>query len=196
MNPSIISIQNRLQKELPEKRFQHTLGVAYTSVALGFSLGYDKIENLYLAGLLHDNAKCCEDNELLKISEENGFPVSEVERRNPSLLHDRVGAFFARTKYNITDEVILKAIENHTTGRPQMSLEEKIIFISDYLEPSRCFKSSPTLTELRQLMYKDLDMVVCYILQNTIDFLKENNKEIDAKSFATLEYYKNRRNEQ
>lgn len=193
MNPSILSIQNKLQKELPEKRFQHTLGVAYTSVAIGFSLGYANPEILYLAGLLHDNAKCYTDEELLKISEENGFFISEVEKRNPSLLHDRVGALFARTKYNITDDIILKAIENHTTGRPEMSIEEKIIFVSDYLEPSRCFKSSPTLTELRQLMYKDIDAVVYHVLQNTIDYLKENNREIDTKSLITLDYYKNRR---
>ena len=100
-------------------------------------------------------------------------------------------------KNNFHDKkIIQKAIENHTTGRPQMSIEEKIVFISDYLEPSRCFNSSPTLAELRQLMYKDMDAVVCHILQNTINYLIENNKEIDEKSYKTLDYYRNRRNVQ
>ena len=69
--------------------------------------------------------------------EKYNLEISEIERKNPSLLHAKLGAYLAKDKYDIEDEEILMAIRSHTTGRPGMSLLEKIVYIADYMEPGR-----------------------------------------------------------
>ena len=73
----------------------------------------------------------------IKMCEKYNLEISEIERKNPSLLHAKLGAYLAKDKYDIEDEEILMAIRSHTTGRPGMSLLEKIVYIADYMEPGR-----------------------------------------------------------
>ena len=77
------------------RRFEHTLGVEYTSAALAMRYGGD-LENARVAGLLHDCAKCLSNEKMLSICKKNHIPVTEVERKNPFLLHAKVGACLAR----------------------------------------------------------------------------------------------------
>ena len=169
------------------KRFLHTLGVEYTSAALAMKYGVP-VYNAQLAGLLHDCAKCISDEKLIKICEKNNLPVTDVERRNPYLLHGRVGAFLAKEEYKITDKDILNAIEWHTTGRPGMSELEKIVFIADYIEPGR--KNASNLDEVRILAFEDLDLTLIRILHDILQYLKSSDKgEIDPKTLETYEYY-------
>ena len=168
------------------KRFTHTLGVEYTACAL--AMKHDiPLFSAQLAGLLHDCAKCLEDEKLIKICDKNHLSVSEVERRNPYLLHGRVGAFLAKTKYEVTDEDILNSIEWHTTGRPGMSALEKIIFIADYIEPSR--KNAPNLTLVRKMAFEDLDQTMIKILEDILSYLKSQGGEIDPMTLKTYHYY-------
>ena len=80
----------------------------------------------------------------IRICEKNKLSCSNFEINHPYLLHGKVGAYIAKTKFDIDDEEILQAITWHTTGRPNMSLLEKIIFVADYIEPAR----NPTKSEL------------------------------------------------
>ena len=89
------------------------------------------VNKAYLAGLLHDCAKGMSDDDRLDICKKKGIYVSEVEYDNPSLLHAKVGAYLAKTVYEIDDEEILSAITYHTTGRAEMTLLEKIVFSAD-----------------------------------------------------------------
>ena len=129
-------IEKKLSKYLDEDRFQHTMGVMYTSACLAMVHGYD-IKDAQVSGLLHDCAKCIPNKKKLKMCSEHNIPVSDFERSHPFLLHSRLGAYIAHEKYGIDDQEILSAINYHTTGRREMSLLEKIIYIADYLEPGR-----------------------------------------------------------
>lgn len=179
-------IRKAMEKCQDAKRFEHTLGVAYTAAALAMRYDGD-IKNAQIAGLLHDCAKCLSDEKRLSICEKHNISMTEIERRNPFLLHAKVGSFLAMEEYKIKDPDIIHAILNHTTGRPGMSLLEKIIFIADYIEPGR--KNAPNLKEIRKLAFEDLDAAFLKILGDTLEYLKSTDGEIDPMTARTYEYY-------
>lgn len=171
------------------KRFQHTLGVEFTATAL--AMKHDEVLlDAQIAGLLHDCAKCLSDEKLIKICVKNHLDISEVERRNPYLLHGKAGAVLAKSEFGIEDQNILNAIQYHTTGRPGMSKLEKIIFIADYIEPGR--KEAPGLPEIRKLAFEDLDKTMIRILEDTLTYLKSGKGEIDPQTNETYQYYVNK----
>lgn len=173
-----------------ELRYEHTLGVAYTAACLAGLYGVDARKALR-AGLLHDCAKCISSANTISLCKEYGIAISDVEMRNPSaLLHAKLGAKLAFDKYNEKDEDVLNAIENHTTGRPEMSMLEKIIFVADYIEPGR--DKAPDLYEVRRLAFSDIDKALIKILQDTLGYLSRKGGEIDPATKKTLEYYRRR----
>ncbi|SFR97347.1 bis(5'-nucleosyl)-tetraphosphatase (symmetrical) YqeK [Anaeromicropila populeti] len=183
----IQQIDYDMKNRLPEKRYIHTQGVAFIAAALAMRYGYN-IKDAQIAGLLHDCAKYMGDEKLITICNLSGINLSDVELNNPYLLHGKVGALIAAEEYTIKDDNILNAIRYHTTGKPEMNLLEKIIFIADYIEPSR--KKIPGLDEIRQSAFIDMDQTVFMILSNTISYLKdENEKEIDPVTVEALNYY-------
>lgn len=184
----IYTLQNKMKKTLETKRFEHTLGVAYTAANLAFVYGTDDKKAL-IAGLLHDSAKCLSHKKRLAVCKKNGIEISKVEAQNPVLLHAKVGAFFAEEKYGIKDSEILDAILYHTTGRPDMGLLEKIIYVADFIEPHR--KKLPRLNEIRKMAFEDLDMAIYMILENSLSYLEKGNTKIDSKTQETYEFYKN-----
>lgn len=186
-------IRKQLTKSLDHKRYEHTLGVAYTSAALAMRFGED-IEKAELAGLLHDCAKCLDNDKKIHICKKNDIKISESEVKNPFLLHAKVGGHLARTKYNVDDEDIINAILFHTTGRPGMSLLEKIVYIADYIEPGRDHVSN--LDEVRRLSFQDLDEALLQILEDTLVHLKESKKEIDPMTQRTYDFYKRKQSEE
>ena len=95
------------------------------------------LEKAEIAGLLHDCAKHYSDETIIKKCLMEGLSLSEDERKAPAVLHAKYGAWLAKKKYNIQDEEVIGAIRWHTTGRPNMSLLEKIVFTADYIEPRR-----------------------------------------------------------
>ena len=161
-----IKIKKKLSKYLDEARFEHTMGVMYTCAALAMVYGYD-LEDAQAAGLI---------------------PVSDFEKEHPFLLHAKLGAYVASSKYDIKDEEILTAITYHTTGRPGMSLLEKIVYISDYIEPMR--DKAPNLPKVRKIAFEDLDECMYEILKDTLEYLEENPKEIDSTTRDAYVYYK------
>ncbi len=179
-------IQKELEKELDAKRYEHTLGVAYTAACMAMRYGCD-IKKAYIAGLLHDCAKCMSHNERLNYCKKNGLEVTEIERSNPSLLHAKVGADLCLKKYRVEDEEIANAVRYHTTGCPNMTLLEKIIFIADYLEPHR--NDADNLPLVRKQVFEDIDLTLRTILQDTLVYLEKTGKEIDSMTVKTHEYY-------
>lgn len=175
-----------LQSELKPGRFEHTVGVQYTSACLAMRYGYD-IEKANVAGLLHDCAKHLPDKEKLSICKKKKIKVSKAEKKNPGLLHAKLGAVLAKEKYGVKDEEILSAIECHTTGKPDMSLLDKIVFIADYIEPNR--DQAPNLSYLRKLAFEDLDACLIEILKQTIDYLVAMKAEMDTMTIKTYEFY-------
>ncbi len=184
----IKKIRKSMEKNLDAKRFEHTLGVAYTASALAMCYDVD-INKAQTAGLLHDCAKCLSDEKKLSICKKHNIQISKIENRNPFLLHAKAGSYIAMNKFNIHDQDIINAILNHTTGRPEMSTLEKIIYISDYIEPGR--KQAPNLKEVRKLAFQDLDVALLKILEDTLQYLKESGSEMDPMTQETYDYYKN-----
>ena len=121
----IKDLKKDLKREMDDSRYEHTLGVMYTSAALAMRYEYD-MERAMLAGLMHDCAKCIPNAKKLKLAEKNGLEITELERNNPFMLHAKVGAMLAKVKYDIDDEEVLGAIRWHTTGKPNMNLLEKM----------------------------------------------------------------------
>ena len=185
-------IKKYLKKHLTKDRYHHTLGVASTAVAMAMRYNPDPsnsnfIKMAELAGLLHDCAKCMDNNKKLRICEKNNLSCSSFEKSHPYLLHGKVGAYIAQTKFKIEDNDILQAITWHTTGRPDMSLLEKIIFIADYIEPSRT--PVPELNLIRQLAFVDIDKAMEKILSNTLKFLESKGNPIDKMTQTTYDSY-------
>ena len=186
--PDIRKIRKAMEKALDPKRYEHTLGVAYTAAALAMRYG-DDVNNAILAGMLHDCAKCLTNEKRLSICEKYNIAVNEAERKNPYLLHAKVGSFLAMKKYGVTDKDVINAILNHTTGRPGMSLLEKIIWIADYIEPGR--KQAPNLPLIRKLAFEDLDQALLTALRDTLEYLHAGTMEVDNMTQRTYDFYRN-----
>ncbi len=187
MERKISKLRRRLKSELDRERYEHTLGVMYTSAALAMCHGED-LEHALLAGLLHDCAKCIPGDKKIKLCSKYHLSISEIERENPSLLHAKLGAFLAAKKYHIKNKEILDAITSHTTGRPQMSLLEKIVYIADYMEPGR--EELPDMPEVRRLAFHNIDECLYRILKDSLIYLNGKNISIDPMTEKTYLYYK------
>lgn len=189
MEDQLREICARLKSTLKPGRYEHTKGVAYTAANLAMCYGAD-MKRAFLAGMLHDNAKNVSDDELLEFCMTQGLEVREVEKTSKYLLHAKVGAYQVKHVYCIEDEEVASAVFYHTTGKPAMTLLEKIIFTADYIEPNR--REIPGLAEIRSIVYKDLDHAVYLILRNTLNYLKSQKDDclIDPLTIETYEYYK------
>ena len=182
----IKDLKKDLKKEMDDSRFEHTLGVMYTCGALAMCYGYD-LDKAMLAGLMHDCAKCMPNAKKLKMAEKHHLEITDLERKNPFMLHAKLGAFLARKKYDIEDPEILDAIRWHTTGRPEMTLLDKIVYIADYIEPRR--DKAPNLPEIRQLAFQDLDRTLIKILEDTLGYLGDSSEPVDSMTKKTYDYY-------
>ena len=182
-------IQASLQEKLKASRYQHTLGVVQTAEQLALRYGCD-LTNARCAALLHDCAKCIDEDEQIQICEKYGISLSKAEYDNHALIHAKSGAVIAKEVYGVTNEEVLHAIKYHTTGCAGMSLLDKIIYISDYIEPGR--DKAPRLDIIRKEAFEDIDRALFYILEDTVSYLKKSGKKIDTTTFETYEYYKNK----
>lgn len=173
-------IKKTLKESLNEERYNHTLGTADCALKLAKKYGLDE-KKAYLAGLLHDCAKCKSNDELLKIIKQELKNIDEGELQNYKTLHAPVGEYFARTMYNIDDSEILNAIRYHTIGRVNMSLFEKIIFLADKIEENT--RDEKYSEEIWQILDKNkgetgLDMALFRCFSETIKSLVNRELKI------------------
>lgn len=197
----LAKLRRQMKRALEPKRYEHTLSVTYTAANLAAVHGVD-VEKALVAGMLHDCAKCISHKEQLAICVKNNMQLSELEaEENSPLIHAKAGSILAKDSYGITDEDILNAICYHTTGRPQMSPLEKIIYIADYMEPGRKHikrtASEPNtdrLTQIRRMAYHDLDEALYNILGDTLNYLQEKGGKVDSMTHETYKYYKQYQN--
>lgn len=184
MDNQILEIRKNLKKKLDPGRYEHTLGVSYTCIALAMRYGYD-LHKAELAGLLHDCAKRFDNATMLEKCMKREIPMTDSEVRDPSLLHAKLGAWYAREKYGIEDEEILNAIACHTTGRVGMTLLDKILYVADYIEPRR-FKAR-NLPEMRKMAFEDLDLACFSITESVLKYLETTNCPIDTTTVEACE---------
>lgn len=198
---SLAKLRKEMKKNLEPKRYEHTLSVAYTAANLAAVHCVD-VEKALVAGMLHDCAKCLSHRKQLDLCKKNHMQLSDLETAKDSpLIHAKAGSLLAKTEYGITDVDILHAISYHTTGRPQMSALEKIIYIADYIEPERrhakrtsAETDNDRLTEVRKMAYRDLDEALYNILGDSLTYLHEKGSKVDYMTQKTYEYYRQCKN--
>ncbi|MBV7273056.1 bis(5'-nucleosyl)-tetraphosphatase (symmetrical) YqeK [Clostridiaceae bacterium UIB06] len=173
-------IQDYLKKNLRYKRYEHSLGVKDTAVKLAETYKLN-IEKAKIAGLVHDCAKNMNDEQILEIALKHDIKINDVCKESPQLLHGAVGAVLAKEIMGIDDKEILDAITYHTTGRKNMSMIDKVIYIADYIEPLRNF---PGVEELREVAFKDIDKALLKSFDNTIKFVIDRKQLLH---FDTIE---------
>lgn len=169
-----------VKEQLTEHRYTHTIGVMETAIVLAEQYGAD-VKKAELAAIFHDYAKFRPKEEMAKIIAEQNMPTELLDYHS-ELWHAPVGAYLVEKEVGITDGEILNAIQYHTSGRPGLTLLEKIIYLADYIEPGRHF---PGVEEVRQLAKIDLDQALLRAIQNTILFLMKKNQRIYPDTFHT-----------
>lgn len=186
MTEQLTEIRKRLHKKLKKERYEHTIGVMYTAASLAMCYGAD-MQKALTAGLLHDCGKYCPAKEQIELCEKYGISLTESELEMPALIHAKLGAYLAERKYGIKDVEILDAIRYHTTGRPDMSMLEKIVYIADYIEPNR--REIPGLAEIRGIVFQDIDRAVYLSAHRTVRYLTDGGKSVDPMTVSTYKYY-------
>ena len=179
-------IKADLKEKLPKKRYEHTLGVAYTAAALAMCYG-ENILKAELAGILHDVAKAKKSFELKDDMKgyidpyTDGDYVALIANKAPQILHAIYAPYLAKKDYKIEDKDILSAIRWHTTGKKDMTMLEKIVFVADYIEPNR--KKLPDLDRIRTLSFNDISEAVKVIAKSTIEYLGSQGMYIDKFTY-------------
>lgn len=169
-----------VKDQLTEHRYIHTLGVMETAIKLADLYGADE-KKAELSAIFHDYAKFRPKEEMKEIILSQGMP-KELLQYNSELWHAPVGAYLAEKEAGITDPEILNAIRFHTSGRPGMTLLEKIVYLADYIEPGRQF---PGVDEVRELAQTDLNSALIKAIQNTILFLMKKGQTVYPDTFYT-----------
>lgn len=187
MKEIILNLRNDLKEKLSPQRYEHTISVSFICTALAMRYGAD-LEQSELAGLLHDCAKYYGDGNIIKKCEKQNIFLTSDELKAPVVLHAKYGAWLAEHKYGIEDQEVIDAIRWHTTGRPDMSLLEKIVFTADYIEPRR--DKAADLPVVRSVAFIDLDECVYIILKGTLEYLEGKGYFVDSMSVQAYDYYK------
>lgn len=156
---------------LKPKRMPHVLGTAEEAAKLARLSGEDETA-AYTAGLLHDCTKKLDMQQQKALCEKYGIELDELEQKALKLLHAKTGAAIARYEFGVSEDVY-HAILWHTTGRAGMSRLEKILYLADYIEPSREFADDPEVVKLRRAVYADLDRGMLLGLNMTIREMEE-----------------------
>lgn len=159
--------------ELTADRFKHTLGVVETAVKLAKQFGADP-ERAEIAAILHDYCKCWSQETLRLWIVEQQLDHNLLEHSS-ALWHAFVGAEAVRIRLGVEDEHILNAIRYHTSGRPGMTVLEKVVCLADYIEPGRDF---PGVQQVRELAERDLNGALLRSFNNTITFLVQMDQKL------------------
>lgn len=184
--PELSWLRQMVRPYLKAERVAHVDGVESTAVMLAERWGEDPY-SAAVAGILHDITKAEGKEKQLKLCKKYDIILDTAEIETPALLHARTGAALAKDRFSVSDE-ICSAIRWHTTGRPDMSLLEKIIYLADYTEPTRDFDG---LEELRELCLENLDKAMALGLKMSIEEIRARGKEPFRDTLDAYEWYQN-----
>ena len=172
---------------LNPNRVAHVLGCRDTAVELAKHWGAD-VTDAARAGILHDITKALDGPLQLTLCEAYGKILSDFSRKYPKTLHALTGSLVAERIFG-ENEAVVSAICHHTTGKADMNLLEKIIYVADYMEPNRKF---PGVESLRELARSDIDAALQLGLEMTLVHLANLGDEVSPESREALEFLKNR----
>lgn len=163
-------MRDLLEESIAGKRFKHSVAVYETALAMAKShkLSKELTEKIAVSALLHDCGREVPTKESGAKAQKLGVAITEIEIQQPILLHAKLGVYFAKNKYGVTDAEVLDGICYHTTGKANMSVLAMVVFLADMIEPARDF---PGVEELRKLAHKDLEAAMLQAYSNTIKYL-------------------------
>ena len=170
---------------LKPKRVAHVRGVEQEAVKLAKRWGASA-EDAAEAAICHDITKKLSKDEQLRLCGKYAIITDDYERQSEKLLHAKTGAAFAHDLFGLSDEVC-DAIRWHTTGRPGMTLLEKITYLADYIEPGR--DGFDGLTELRQTAYEDIDAAMELGTRMSLDEVAARGQEPHENTAQAHAYY-------
>jgi len=170
---------------LAQKRIPHVAGCEFEAVKLAKRWGADEVLARE-AAILHDITKKLDLDAQLQLCHRYGIMTDDMEKNNAKLLHSKTGAALAKDMFNV-DDAVYDAIFWHTTGKGNMTQLEKIIYLADYIEPTRDF---PGLDELRIRAYADLDSAMLLGLEMSLDDLREQNIPPHVKTQEAISFLK------
>lgn len=168
---------------LNPNRVRHVLGCRDTAVALAKRWGAD-VTDAARAGILHDITKAIDGPLQLTLCDAYGKLLDDFSKRYPRTLHALTGSMVAQRIFG-ENPAVVSAIESHTTGKANMTLLEKIIYVADYMEPNRDF---PGVEKLRELAFTDLDGALKLGLEMTLEHLKAQGAEVSPASRSALDW--------
>lgn len=182
--PQFSWLREQAYSMLKPGRIAHVKGCEEEAVRLAQRWGADA-DSAAEAAILHDITKKLVLSEQLLLCERYGIMVDSFEAESAKLLHAKTGAAIARERFGVPED-ICSAIRWHTTGKPEMALLDKIIYLADYIEPSRDFEG---LSKLRELAYKNLDAAMARGLSMCLEDLKSYDVPLHTATVNALAYY-------
>lgn len=178
-------IYRQLRKEISPELYKHCQETARTAVRLAVRYSVDG-QKAWLAGMLHDYAREWSFPKLREYIRRNRLPIPSAGGKIAGLLHAYVGADAALRRWGITDSGVRNAIRRHTIGAVRMTRLDKIIYVADYIEPTR---KLPRVKEIRRLAGKDLDQALLLVLKQKMLYLIKKGVSIFPYTLKVWNYY-------
>ena len=170
--------EQEVKRHLTDKRFFHSQCVAAEAARLAQRYGAD-VEKARLAGILHDIMKDTPPEQQLKILQDSGIILTKTQSRNRKLWHSLSGAAYLRDKLGVADEEILSAVRCHTSGKGDMTLLEKVLFVADYISADRDY---PGVEDMRLAADRSLEEAMVEGIRFTVNELMEQRLPVAAES--------------
>lgn len=180
-------IRDYLIKTLSTKRYVHSENTAKTAEELAIIYKVDK-DKAFLAGLVHDCTRETDMEIQHNMIETLGIEIDKLTLVTKELLHAHTAEYVMKNEFNIYDEEIIAAVKFHTTGKENMTMIEKIIFLADVIEPSRSF---PGVDYIRQLAMRNMDEAVLEAFDSSIKFLLGKRYLIHPSTLLARNYVLN-----
>ena len=178
------------KEKLSEKRFNHTLGVVKRAIQYA-EIYNENMEKTKIAAILHDIAKEIPKEESYNMLEKYEVKLDDIEKRNFNLIHSILGAEIAKNEYGLDDDIV-NAIKYHTTGRENMSMLEKIIYLADATELNRNYMSNEnelSLNELVELIKTNIDEGLEYTLKWNLQSVLRRNLLVHLNTVKAYNFY-------
>jgi predicted HD superfamily hydrolase involved in NAD metabolism len=194
-NETLDFLRGEIEKHISGKRLLHTYAVEREITRLGEIFGFDGegLFRLRVSALLHDITKEIPTEGQIKLCKEHEIEITADDLKSPKLFHSMTGAYLARSLYpDLVDETVFSAILYHTSGRPNMTLSEKLLYLADYIEETRTF---PDCIALREYFYntnefteEHLNKTLLLSYDMTVKNLLDEGKTIHPTTISARNY--------
>ncbi len=177
-----LKLRCALSERIGSRRFSHTLGVEQAIIELGEYYLPGDIPRLRIAALLHDLTKEWTAEKQLEFCDRKKIPLTPEERAVPKILHAKTGAYLAeREFFPFVDEGILNAIRRHTAGAYGLTVFDELLYLADYIEPTRTYEECRALRKAFFEGYRAAEDKLAHLHKTVLDALRMTVREIEER---------------